>query len=87
MCWLQTCANFVPHKSSGGFGHNEKEFRTHGLSAYHSSDYLVIRLPTIHSVNNSSAQSHAIPSLYHLQTMQANHISGSCLLPAKRDDL
>jgi hypothetical protein len=77
MCWLQAYANYVPHKSSGDFGFIKKEFRSHGLSAYHSSNYLVIHLLKIYSMNIFSTHSHAIPSLYHSQTIQANHIGGS----------
>lgn len=78
MYWLQAYANFILHKSSLGYneeGYNKKECRFHGLSAYHSSNYLIIRLPTTHSLNNFRVQSHATPSLNDLKRLLVNNIS------------
>ncbi len=86
MCWLQAYANFVTHKSSCNYAYNKKESRFHGMSVCHSSNYLVIRLPTTHSVNNLSVQSHATSILYNSERSLVNNI-GRILLPAKRDDL
>ena len=76
MCWFQAYASFVPYKSSSGFGCNKKD-RFRGLSAYHSSNYIVIRLPTTHSVDIFSAHNHATPNSYHSEALLANNIGGS----------
>ena len=76
MYWLQAYASVVPHKSSNDIRYIKNDFRSHGMSAYHSSHYLKIRLPTFHSKISFSTQRYATLSRHHSQTLQNENIGG-----------